>query len=77
MEHFDESHMTACYLRMAHFIFAIVNMKYRLLQESNINIDEPMFQPFPSEIFFQNFVSFETYEVPFQLRNNDKVRMSK
>ena len=40
---------------------------------SNINIDEPMFQPFPSEVFFQNYEPFETYEVPLVLRNNDKV----
>ena len=32
-----------------------------------------MFQPFPSEIFFQKFTPFETYEVPLVLRNNDKV----
>ena len=38
-----------------------------------MNIDEPMFQPFPSEIFFQKFEPFETYEVPLVLRNNDKV----
>ncbi|XP_052230840.1 hydrocephalus-inducing protein-like isoform X4 [Dreissena polymorpha] len=40
---------------------------------SQVNVDEPMFQPFPSEIFFQKFVPFETYEVPLVLRNNDKV----
>ena len=42
-------------------------------QFSQVNIDEPMFQPFPSEIFFQKFEPFETYEVPLVLRNNDKV----
>ncbi|XP_074644164.1 hydrocephalus-inducing protein homolog [Tubulanus polymorphus] len=40
---------------------------------SSVPIDDPMFQPFPSEIFFQNYEPFETYEVPFLLRNNDKV----
>ncbi|KAL5021171.1 hypothetical protein ScPMuIL_000326 [Solemya velum] len=40
---------------------------------SQVNIDEPLFQPFPSDIFFQNFQPFQTYEVPFVLRNNDKV----
>lgn len=40
---------------------------------SSVSIDEPLFQPFPSEIFFQNYKPFETYEVPFVLRNNDKV----
>ena len=40
---------------------------------SMVNIDDPMFQPFPSEIIFQNFEPFETYEVPLTLRNGDKV----
>ena len=43
-------------------------------KHSKINIDEPMFQPFPSEVVFQNYEPFETYEVPLVLRNNDKVR---
>lgn len=32
-----------------------------------------MFQPFPSDIVFQNFKPYETYQVPLRLRNNDKV----
>nr|KAG5712964.1 hypothetical protein BaRGS_021758 [Batillaria attramentaria] len=40
---------------------------------SQVNIDEPLFQPFPSEIYFQNFEPFEIYQVPLLLRNNDKV----
>jgi hydrocephalus-inducing protein len=32
-----------------------------------------MFQPYPSEIYFQKFEPFNVYEVPLQLRNNDKV----
>ena len=40
---------------------------------SYVSIDEPMFQPFPSEVIFQNFEAFNTYEVPLVLRNNDKV----
>lgn len=42
-------------------------------KESTINIDESMFQPFPSEVIFQNYEPFETYEVPLVLRNGDKV----
>ena len=38
-----------------------------------MDIEEPLFQPFPSDIVFQNFEPFETHEVPLQLRNNDKV----
>ncbi|XP_078688637.1 hydrocephalus-inducing protein-like [Branchiostoma floridae x Branchiostoma belcheri] len=40
---------------------------------SQVNIDEAMFQPFPSEIRFQNYEPHQTYEVPLQLRNNDGV----
>ena len=40
-----------------------------------MDVEEPLFQPFPSDIVFQNFEPFETYEVPLQLRNNDKVSL--
>ncbi|CAH1779299.1 unnamed protein product [Owenia fusiformis] len=40
---------------------------------SQVSVDEPMFQPYPSEIYFQNYTPFETYEVPLLLRNSDKV----
>ncbi len=40
-----------------------------------MDIEEPLFQPFPSDIVFQNFNPFQTYQVPLQLRNNDKVRI--
>ena len=42
-------------------------------KHSTVSIDDPMFQPFPSEVWFQNYTPFETYEVPLVLRNNDKV----
>ena len=38
-----------------------------------MDVEEPIFQPFPSDIVFQNFEPYQTYEVPLQLRNNDKV----
>jgi len=38
-----------------------------------LDIEVPLFQPFPSEIVFQNYEPFETYTVPLNLRNNDKV----
>ena len=44
-----------------------------LMQFTTMDIEEPLFQPFPSDIVFQNFNPFETYQVPLQLRNNDKV----
>ncbi|CAN2389289.1 axonemal central apparatus assembly [Pristimantis euphronides] len=40
---------------------------------SSMDIEQSLFQPFPSEIVFQNYVPCETYEVPLVLRNNDKV----
>ena len=39
-------------------------------------VDEPMFQPYPSEIYFQKFEPFNTYEIPLLLRNNDKVYLN-
>ncbi|XP_077746030.1 hydrocephalus-inducing protein homolog isoform X3 [Canis aureus] len=39
---------------------------------SGIDLDQALFQPFPSEIVFQNYTPCEVYEVPLVLRNNDK-----
>ncbi|XP_053355859.1 hydrocephalus-inducing protein-like [Clarias gariepinus] len=40
---------------------------------SAVDVDQPFFQPYPSEIVFQNYLPSETYEVPLVLRNNDKI----
>ncbi|XP_073420456.1 hydrocephalus-inducing protein homolog [Dendrobates tinctorius] len=40
---------------------------------SSVDLEQALFQPFPSEIIFQNYIPCETYEVPLVLRNNDKV----
>ncbi|KAL7878826.1 hypothetical protein AOLI_G00098000 [Acnodon oligacanthus] len=40
---------------------------------SALDMDQPFFQPYPSEIVFQNYMPSETYEVPLVLRNNDKI----
>ncbi|XP_032984537.1 hydrocephalus-inducing protein homolog [Rhinolophus ferrumequinum] len=40
---------------------------------SGIDMDQALFQPFPSEIVFQNYTPCEVYEVPLVLRNNDKI----
>ncbi|XP_073081517.1 hydrocephalus-inducing protein homolog [Manis javanica] len=40
---------------------------------SGIDLDQALFQPFPSEIVFQNYTPCEVYEVPLILRNNDKI----
>uniref|UniRef100_A0A2K6KCF4 HYDIN axonemal central pair apparatus protein n=1 Tax=Rhinopithecus bieti TaxID=61621 RepID=A0A2K6KCF4_RHIBE len=40
---------------------------------SGIDLNQALFQPFPSEIIFQNYTPCEVYEVPLILRNNDKI----
>ncbi|XP_009468798.1 PREDICTED: hydrocephalus-inducing protein homolog [Nipponia nippon] len=40
---------------------------------SAVDLEQSLFQPFPSEVVFQNYVPCEVYEVPLILRNNDKV----
>nr|XP_055030475.1 hydrocephalus-inducing protein homolog [Misgurnus anguillicaudatus] len=40
---------------------------------SSLDLDQAVFQPYPSEIVFQNYTPFETYKVPLELRNSDKV----
>jgi len=55
-------------------IIELLDMSEQTLQKfSTMDIEEPLFQPFPSDIVFQNFNPFETYQVPLQLRNNDKI----
>lgn len=43
------------------------------LQFSAVDLEQSLFQPFPSEVVFQSYVPCEVYEVPLILRNNDKV----
>nr|XP_029134421.1 hydrocephalus-inducing protein homolog [Labrus bergylta] len=40
---------------------------------SLVDMDQPLFQPFPSELVFQNFTPTQTYKLPLLLLNNDKV----
>uniref|UniRef100_A0A8D0FBW4 HYDIN/VesB/CFA65-like Ig-like domain-containing protein n=1 Tax=Strix occidentalis caurina TaxID=311401 RepID=A0A8D0FBW4_STROC len=40
---------------------------------SAVDLEQSLFQSFPSEVVFQNYVPFEVYEVPLILRNTDKV----
>ncbi|XP_044289866.1 hydrocephalus-inducing protein homolog [Varanus komodoensis] len=40
---------------------------------SSVDLDQSLFQPFPSEVIFQNYTPCELYEVPLILRNNDKI----
>lgn len=42
-------------------------------RDTTVEIDVPLFQPFPSEVIFQSYKPFETYSVVVSMRNNDKV----
>ncbi|XP_072403680.1 hydrocephalus-inducing protein homolog [Chiloscyllium punctatum] len=55
-------------------VIELLDMTETTLQKfSMLDTDRPIFQPFPSEIVFQNYEPFETYEVPLILRNLDQV----
>ena len=55
-------------------ITALLDMAENTLQKySSVDVDNALFQPFPSEIYFQNFEPTMTYEVALTLRNNDSV----
>ncbi|XP_041047590.1 hydrocephalus-inducing protein-like [Carcharodon carcharias] len=55
-------------------IIELLDMTETTLQKfSMLDTDRPIFQPFPSEITFQNYEPCETYEVPLILRNHDQV----
>ncbi|XP_059507551.1 hydrocephalus-inducing protein homolog [Stegostoma tigrinum] len=52
----------------------LLDMTETTLQKfSMLDTDRPIFQPFPSEIVFQNYEPFETCEVSLILRNHDQV----
>ncbi|KAM6936867.1 hydrocephalus-inducing protein homolog [Xenentodon cancila] len=40
---------------------------------SLVHMELPLFQPYPSELVFQNFAPSQTYQLPLLLLNNDKV----
>lgn len=44
-----------------------------LRKETSVDMDQALFQPFPSEITFQQFEPHRTYQFPMQLRNLDRV----
>ncbi|GAB1599203.1 hypothetical protein Ahia01_000197500, partial [Argonauta hians] len=52
----------------------LLAMEDSIIQKiSAVNICEPIFQPFPSEIFFQQFEAYKKYEISFLLTNMDNV----
>lgn len=44
-----------------------------LRKETSVDVDQALFQPFPSEVVFQQFEPHRTHEFPLLLRNLDKV----
>ena len=44
-----------------------------LRKETSVDVDQALFQPFPSEVTFQQFEPHQTYQFPLLLRNLDKV----
>uniref|UniRef100_A0A3P8WZA5 HYDIN/VesB/CFA65-like Ig-like domain-containing protein n=1 Tax=Cynoglossus semilaevis TaxID=244447 RepID=A0A3P8WZA5_CYNSE len=42
-------------------------------KSSMVDLDQPLFQPYPSELVFQNFTASETYKLQLRLLNMDKV----
>ena len=48
-------------------------MSYVSIQESSLSVDQALFQPFPSEVLFQQFEPHRTYEFPVRFRNLDVV----
>ena len=56
-------------------IIELIDMSETTHQKhSKVDIDEAIFQPFPSEIIFQNFKPFETYQVIYQIENFDQLQ---
>lgn len=45
-----------------------------ILQDFGVSMDQALFQPFPSEVVFQQFQPQQMYEFPLNFRNNDRVR---
>lgn len=45
--------------------------------QSAVDIDQPLFQPYPAEVVFHSYEPFKQYEAILHLRNNDKVSSTK
>ena len=43
------------------------------MQDSAVDVNQALFQPFPSEIIFQHYEPHQMYEIPISLRNLDVV----
>ncbi|XP_075327326.1 hydrocephalus-inducing protein homolog [Odontesthes bonariensis] len=42
-------------------------------KSSSVDMDRPLFQPYPPQLVFQNFIPSQTYKFPLLLVNKDKV----
>lgn len=52
------------------------NVLCALQLASSVRADEPLFQPFPSQLTFHSYEPGKTYEAKLFLRNNDTVSAS-
>ena len=62
-----QSHFDWCYFILLYCVCLCV------FQLSLVDVDQPLFQPYPSELVFQNFTPTQTYKLRLLLFNNDKV----
>ncbi|XP_042266839.1 hydrocephalus-inducing protein homolog isoform X2 [Thunnus maccoyii] len=49
------------------------NTTHHEVNLSLVDVDQALFQPYPSELVFQNFTPAQTYKLPLRLFNKDKV----
>ena len=61
------------YLALFYTVFVFVCVCVCVYQLSSMDTDRPVFQPYPSELVFQNFTPALTYKLRLLLLNNNKV----
>ncbi len=66
----DGNEYCICFLGKTYIFYSVFMC---VCQVSLVDTDQPLFQPFPSELVFQNFTPAQTYKLPLLLLNNDKV----
>ena len=49
---------------------------FGMMQDSAVDVNQALFQPFPPEIIFQHYEPHQMYEIPISLHNLDVVTRS-
>lgn len=65
--------MTGMVLTMYVLFYGYFTVFFVCCQLSLVDVDQALFQPYPSELVFQNFTPAQTYKLPLLLFNKDKV----